>query len=124
MTPAERQAKRREAFNAMRDALEAVCSARTVEEARALAAAVLPRRPAARPVPTMEELMAAGASVDPLPEAPEPASAGPGAANAPALAVARPEHRLEGSRRHPGVLRHQHAPSGGRRWPSACMTAQ
>ena len=83
MTPAERQAKRREAFNAMRDALEAVCSARTVEEARALAAAVLPRHPAARPVPTMDELMAAGASVDPLPEAPVPASTGPGTASRP-----------------------------------------
>lgn len=41
MTPAERQAKRREQFRRMRDALERIAAAKTIREARQIAAEAL-----------------------------------------------------------------------------------
>lgn len=41
MTPADRQAKRREQFRQMRDALERIAQAKTIREARAIAAETL-----------------------------------------------------------------------------------
>lgn len=41
MTPAERQARRREQFRRMRDALERITTAKTVQEARRIAAEAL-----------------------------------------------------------------------------------
>lgn len=41
MTPAERQAKRREQFRRMREALERIAAAKTIREARQIAADAL-----------------------------------------------------------------------------------